>query len=591
MNIDNKLIQLRKHMSQLGLSAYIIPSSDPHQSEYVADHWKCREWISGFTGSAGIAIVTHDHAGLWTDSRYFLQAEDELAHSQYELHRIEVQAAPQHIRWLSQQLSNREKVGVDAALFSVSQYKYIDESLKEVDIELLSADLLQAIWTDRPSLPARAIFEHSTDYAGKDRADKLSAIREAMKHHQCQHHLVTTLDDIAWILNLRGSDVQYNPVFLSYLLIDSISARLFVDTETLSSEIREKLEKNNIWIYDYDLIIAHLNDLPETESILIDPKYCNYKLYRAINCHRIVEKDTPSIGHKAVKNTVELKRFREVMIKDGVALCELFMWIEEHVTKGHLTEVMIAEKLAQCRSQQDGYHGESFGAIVGYASNGAIVHYSAKSETCKTLKAKSILLLDSGGQYLDGTTDITRTIALSESNSAELKRNYTLVLKGHISLSSVRFPVGTTGGQLDALARQHLWQHGLNYLHGTGHGVGFFLNVHEGPQGFAAGPSPRSNATIQEGMVTSIEPGYYKQGHYGIRIENLAVTVKSSYPNFLEYEAITLFPIDTSLLDEAILTDTEKNWLNEYHEKVYTSLYPHLNEEQQKWMAKKCRAV
>jgi len=591
MKIDDKLILLRKSMKDHGIDAYVIPSSDPHQSEYVADHWLSRSWISGFTGSAGIAVVTQDHAGIWTDSRYFLSAAEQLKNSEFVLHKVIKQFTPLHVTYLKEHLQAGAVVGIDGWVFSKKQVDYLTNQLAEVDVSLKSSDdLISEVWLDRPTIPKDNIFIHDLEYAGKDRKDKISEIRNVMTEKKVDHHIVTTLDDIAWIYNIRGSDVKCNPVCIAYTIISHEKTTLYISKDKLTPSVKQELEDDGVSIASYKDIVKDLNELSESDSILVDPASCNSILYKAINAKNIVAGDTISRIMKAVKNETELDHFRKVMIKDGVALTKMYMWLEDLLKNNKVSEYDLAVKLAGFRSQQKGYKGESFDAIVGYRANGAIVHYKPEADTCAEIENNGVLLLDSGGQYLDGTTDITRTVSFSEPTTEE-RTNNTLVLKGHIGLAKAKFPIGTLGVQLDLLARQHLWAHGLNYLHGTGHGVGFFLNVHEDPQGFSPSISSRSKCPIQVGMVTSNEPGYYEEGKYGIRIENLVVTIESSDKGFLEFDTITLFPIDKKMIDRKLLDDQEVEWLNNYHLKVYSKLSPHLNEDEQAWLKEKCSQI
>lgn len=591
MKIDDKLILLRKSMKEHGIDAYIIPSSDAHQSEYVADHWQSRAWISGFTGSAGIAVVTHDHAGIWTDSRYFLSAAEQLKESEFILHKVIKQFTPLHVSYLKENLPAGSIVGIDGWTFSKTQVDYLTKELAKVDISLkTNEDLIDKVWQDRPSIPEHQIFIHDIAYAGKDRKDKLGDIRQVMAEKKVDHHIITTLDDIAWIYNIRGNDVKCNPVCIAYTIISSDKATLYIDKVKLPGEVKSELEKDGITIAPYKAILKDLNELNEKDSILVDQSSCNAVLYKAINAKHIIHGDTISRIMKAVKNETELAHFKNVMVKDGVALTKLYRWLESALKEKTVSEYELAVKLAGYRSEQEGYKGESFDAIVGYRANGAIVHYKPEEDTCAPIENNGVLLLDSGGQYLDGTTDITRTVSFSEPTDEE-KKNNTLVLKGHIGLAIAKFPAGTQGVQLDMLARQHLWEHGLNYLHGTGHGVGFFLNVHEDPQGFSPGVSSRSKCPIKLGMVTSNEPGYYKEGQYGIRIENLIVTVKSADEGFYEFDTITLFPIDQRLIDRELMSAKEIHWLDNYHHKVYTMLSPHLNNDEQRWLKEKCKPL
>ncbi len=591
MSINERLSDLRKAMQIKGLDAYIVPSNDIHQSEYVAEHWNCREWVSGFTGSAGLIVVTARHAGLWTDSRYFLQGEMELAGTAIKLHKPKDRFAPEHITWLNENFPKGAVIGMDGDLCTISQFKKYSELLKCTDKEFdISHDLFDKVWQDRPDIPLGEVYEHDIKFAGKSRVEKIEEIRKEMKNQGVDHHLVTTLDDIAWIFNIRGRDVEFNPVAVAFAIISLESTTLFVDHKKVLPELKTKLNSDGITIKSYGSIRETLAEIIDSQSILIDKSATSVNLYNAINCS-IIEGATISTLMKGIKNEVEIQHTREVMAKDGAAIARTFYWLEQQLKHDKkATEAELADKLAENRSQMDDYVGESFPAIVGYKSNGAIIHYRATHDTCKTLKAEGILLVDSGGQYLNGTTDITRTIALG-APSKEEKRNFTLVLKGNLALSTVTFPKGTTGIQLDPLARMFLWNQGLNYGHGTGHGVGFFLNVHEGPQGFTGLSSVRGKEPFQTGMITSNEPGYYKEEEYGIRVENLMVTIDSEYEGFLEFETVTLYPMDLKMIDEAIFSKKEKAWLNKYHYHVLKMVGPYLKGDIKSWFEQKCRPM
>lgn len=594
MTINEKLSALRSLMTQNALDAYIVPSGDPHQSEYPAEHWLIRRWISGFLGSMGYAVITPSHAGVWTDSRYFIQCESELQGTEYELHKQIVQGAPEHIEWLIEQLPKGSRIGCDGAMFSVAQIRSMQKKFGKAGIDLMTTvDLISPIWQQRPLLLNNPIFEHDVVFTGRTRKQKLTAIRAKMKENKADFHLVSTLDDIGWTLNLRGSDVECNPVFIAHLVIGKDKAYLFINLSQVPDEIKTALNEDNIFIKSYNTIDDFLAQLTDKQSIAIDINNLNFQLFNSIKKAKIVETDTFSSMMKAVKNKTEMKHLREVMVKDGVALLKAFRWLEQTLEKREVSEFEMASMIAQFRSDQLHYFGESFSAIVGYQSNGAINHYHPAHEASAMIKKEGILLVDSGGQYFDGTTDITRTIALSEP-TAEQKRNYTLVLKGHISLAVLKFPTGTKGVQMDILARMHLWQHGLNFGHGTGHGVGFFMNVHEPPQGFMTGLGSRGITPHEAGMYSSNEPGFYQNGEYGIRIENLVLVVeaeKTEFGQFLKFDTITLFPIETRLIDVSLLTRAEKAWFNAYHKRVNQKLSPALNEEEKAWLADKCKRI
>jgi Xaa-Pro aminopeptidase len=592
MTINQRISALRKAMQEHNLDAYIIGSSDPHQSEYVANRWKSRAWITGFTGSAGIAIVTMDHSGVWTDSRYFIQAEEELKDTEVVLHQQRIPHAPEHLEWLPLQLPAMSKVGCDGMLFSIAQINALDNVLSPKHIQLhYDLDLIESIYKDRPGLPTNPIFEHPLNFAGQSRIDKIAAVRSAMPD-EADYHLITTLDDIAWMLNLRSSDVPCNPVFIAYVIVGRQLTYLFVDASKIEKELREQLKSDGIYIKPYEDIKQFLSDLAKGKNILIDKDKTSMVLFKSIQADQVLYGQTIPIQLKAAKSETEVRHIRQAMVKDGVALTKLYRWLDQQLEERTISEVEVAEQLAQFRSQQKDYFGESFGAIVGYKWNGAIVHYSPRKETCAQIKKDGMLLLDSGGQYLDGTTDITRTTFWGQPTT-EQKRDYTLVLKGCISLSKIVFPEGTTGVQLDLLARQHLWQYGLNYGHGTGHGVGYFLNVHEGPQSISS-TIGRGKGAMEVGMVTSNEPGFYKANEYGIRIENLILTevaMENEFGRFFKFSTLTLFPIATNLIEEALLDMSEKEWLNNYHQEVFEKLSPQLNEEEAAWLKEKCQAI
>ena len=585
MSVNEKLKNLRAAMQEHGIDAYLIPSGDAHKSEYVANRWKTRAWLTGFTGSAGLAIVTQNHAGLWTDSRYFLQAETQLADSEFVLHKQGIPHAPEHLAWLRDNLESEDTAGVDGRQFSVGDIKSIQAKIKTKNADLVTdLDLIEEIWEDRPALPSEPIFAHSVDFAGRSRAEKLAEIREQMT---ADYYLVTALDEIAWAFNLRGRDVECNPVFYAFAVIGKEQTWLFTNIEKVTEELTNTLAQDKIFLKPYVVIKTFLSNLHEEATVQYDKGTTNIQLFEAIQKGQAKAEKNIVQQLKAVKNPTEIAHTRRAMVKDGVALLRLYRWLEKTLAERSVPETEVAEVLANYRSQQKDYYGESFDAIVGYKGNGAIVHYRAEPDTCADIKTEGILLLDSGGQYLDGTTDITRTVSLGAATDEE-KFCYTRVLKGHIELAAAVFPVGTRGAQLDTLARMHLWQAGLNYGHGTGHGVGFFLNVHEGPQGFAPSPvTSRGTTVFKPGMITSNEPGFYKDGEYGIRIENLVLCVEAGeneYGKWLKFEDLTLFPIDTDLIDKKQMTQREISWLNDYHAKVFAELSPELNAEETEWL-------
>lgn len=589
--INERLSALRQAMKEAGVSAYIIPGTDPHASEYIADYWKEREWISGFDGSAGTAALTLDKAGLWTDSRYFLQGADQLKGTEIELMKQGLPETLEIIPWLSVELKKGDKVGVNAEMFSVNGYASMKKELALSGIELVSVDLLKKVWTDRPELPKNPFFVFDKKYSGKSVGEKLAELRTEMKKLHSDVFVMSALDDIAWLFNIRGNDVDYNPVVIAYALVDDKSAQLFISADKITAESKKYLDDNNIIVRDYFDIQKELGKIAHTKAVLVDGGKFNQSLFEAIPAACSIRTAmSPVFKLKAVKNKVEMNGVRKAMIKDGVALTRFFMWLEKNLGKEKLTEISISEKLRSFRKEQSGFKGESFGTIAGYGSHGAIVHYKATPASDAEIKKEGILLLDSGGQYLDGTTDITRTIALGKP-SKKAKRDYTMVLKGHIQLAMAKFPVNTRGSQLDILARKAMWDNAINYGHGTGHGIGHFLNVHEGPQNIRMDENP---VTLQPGMIISNEPGLYRTGEYGIRIENLVQVIpaeKTEFGQFLQFETLTLFYIDTKLVDKDMLTEKERKWLNKYHLNVCKTLYPKLTEKERKWLSKKTEAI
>ncbi len=593
MTIREKISALRSLMQEKGFDAYIIPPTDPHQSEYIADHWKTRVWISGFTGSAGTVVVTHDFAGLWTDSRYFIQAEKELEDTGIELVKLKLAHSPEYIDWLGENLQEGQTVGIDGKVFAQSLVELLKKKLSPKGVKFNCAyDLPGQIWQDRPPLSPSDVVEHDVQYAGKSRSEKIAMVRTEMKDSSIDYQLLTSLDDIAWLFNLRGSDVDYNPVFTAYAIISQNSALLFMDENKLAPSLKEKLVNDGIEIQPYQEISQFLTSLPVDSSLSFTSGKTSHHIHLSIpaHCQKLDNISIPA-KLKSCKNEVEVKHIRKALVKDGVALVKFFRWLEDNIDKGGITEITLDEKLTEFRQQQPGFMGNSFSTIAGYKDHGAIIHYSATPETAYTIKPEGMLLLDSGGQYIDGTTDITRTICLGKPTDEQIL-DYTLVLKGLIKLSMAYFPEGTKGYHLDALARFPLWQHGKNYGHGTGHGVGFFLNVHEGPQGIT--PNPAVNFPLQEGMLQSNEPGFYPEGKYGVRLENLIVVIphiETEYGRFLQFETLTLFPMEMKLIDTDLLTPEEKGWLNRYHKKVFENLSPKLSTEDNQWLLEKTKGI
>ncbi len=586
--IRNRIALLRKSMKEHGVSACIIPGTDPHASEYIADCWKEREWISGFDGSAGTVVITLDKAGLWTDSRYFLHAREQLAGTEIELMKQGLPETLEISPWLATVLKAGGKVGVNAQMFSVNNFAAMKSDLAMSHIDLISIDLLGKVWEGRPSLPLHPFFVFETKYAGKSVSEKLSLLRAEMKKENADVFVMSALDEIAWLFNIRGNDVDYNPVVISYAVVDMENAVLFIASQKLNKDTISYLVNQKVEILEYQQINDYLGKLPSEKSILVDGAKLNQALFESLPSSCIVRKKmSPVFKLKSIKNEIEMNGVRLAMIKDGVALTRFFMWLEENLRSNNLSEINISEKLYEFRSKEEHFIGESFGTVAGYAAHGAIVHYHALPETAYTLKAENILLLDSGGQYLDGTTDITRTVSLGKPTD-EQKNDNTLVLKGHIALATVTFPLGTRGSQLDILARKSLWDLGLNYGHGTGHGVGHFLCVHDGPQSIRMDENP---TVLQPGMMLSNEPGMYRTNEYGIRIENLVHVIPAQiteFGKFLQFETLTLFPIDKELINFDLLEDKEILWLNNYHQRVFNSISVKLNETERQWLRGKC---
>lgn len=589
--INNRIAALRAHIAQEQIQAFIIPSTDPHLSEYVAPHWQSREWISGFTGSAGTVVVTAKDAGLWTDSRYFLQAARQLEGTCITLYKEMLPETPNIPEFLSAHLQEGDCVGIDGKMFSAEEVEHLQKELKKSGIRIKSiADPMQLLWTDRPAMPLAPAFVYDTKYAGMSFTEKLSAVRQAMEAAGADSLLLSALDEIAWLLNIRGNDVHCNPVVVSYLLIEKDKVNYFVQPQKVTPELAEYFSANGISVHPYEEIGHYLNSF-NAHSILMNPAKTNYAIYSAIRpgC-LIINGASPVALLKAIRNKQEIAGIHAAMQRDGVALVKFLKWLDEAVPAGKETEISVDKKLHTFRAAQPLYMGESFDTIAGYKEHGAIVHYEATPETDVTLKPEGFLLLDSGAQYLDGTTDITRTIALGPLTEEE-KTDYTLILKGHIALAMAVFPEGTRGAQLDVLARMPIWKERMNYLHGTGHGVGHFLNVHEGPQSIRMNENP---VALQPGMVTSNEPGVYKAGSHGIRTENLVLTVPAGegmFGKYLKFETLTLCPICRKGIIKELLTAEEIGWLNDYHRTVYEKLSPDLNNDEKEWLKEACKAV
>ena len=587
--IQQRISALREAMKHYNMGAYIIPSSDPHLSEYPADCWKSRQWISGFTGSAGTVVITADKAGLWTDSRYFLQAAKELEGSGIELYKMGLPETPGLPAFILRNLQENETVGLDGQTYSVADAEELNLVLKKKKITLdVSRDLIHEIWIDRPAIPGGMLFELPVEYSGKSTSDKLEAINTKLHEAGADGLVLCALDEIAWTFNIRGNDVEYNPVVVSYAFISEEETVLFILPGKITHEMSKNLQAEGVTLADYSKITSYLAKLKDKTRLYIDPKKTNFALYNALpfSCE-VIEGVSPVAMLKSIKNEKEIDGFSNAMVRDGVALTRFFIWMEKSLSAGKtLTEISISEKLAEFRNKQALYVSESFETIAGYKGHGAIVHYGATPESNATLAQEGLLLIDSGAQYFDGTTDITRTIALGEPTEAMMK-DFTRVLKGHISLAKCKFPQGTRGSQLDILARKALWDNGINYMHGTGHGIGHFLNVHEGPQSIRMEENP---VALQPGMVISNEPGVYRTDEYGIRIENLILVREDSeteFGKFYSFETLTLCPIDRKLIITSQLSARERAWLNKYHQRVYEKLSPFLFEEEKEWLKNK----
>ena len=583
---------MREVMKQESIDAFIFPSTDPHNGEYVPEHWEGRKWISGFNGSAGTAVVTMNAAALWTDSRYFLAAAEQLEGTEFKLMKERVEGTPSIIKWLGQKLSfvSSPVVGIDGMVNSEASVEELIAGLRnEGGITVrTNFDPLERIWTDRPPVPQDKITVHPIEYAGETCASKLERIRARLKDMHAYGMLAAALDDIAWTLNLRGSDVHCNPVFVSYLLITSRHATLFVDGAKLDDGVREYLKGEGVDIADYNKVKDALAAYSEY-NILLDPCEINHTLFSAVRCEKVTQ-PSPIPYMKAVKNSAETEGFRRAMLRDGVAMVRFLRWLKPAVKAGCETEMSVDRKLTSLRAEQKLFKDISFDTIAAYQEHGAVVHYEATPETDVPLRPEGLILIDSGAQYLDGTTDITRTIALGDVTE-EQKLVYTLVLKGHIQLELCKFPRGASGTQLDALARKDMWRYGFNYMHGTGHGVGSYLNVHEGPHQIRMEYKP---APLVEGMTVTDEPGIYLAGRFGVRIENTLLIVPyrdTEFGSFLGFESLTLCPIDLAPVKKEMLLPEEKKWLNAYHRTVYDRLSPHLEDEDREWLASACAEI
>ena len=593
-NIPERIAALREAMKQHKIDAYIIPTSDPHMSEYPADCWKYREWISGFTGSAGTVIITADKAGLWTDSRYFLQASTQLEGTGIELFKMMLPETPTIQEFLTHELKDGQTVGLNGETYSLADARSLEKALAEKEIKLnTNASLIDPIWKERPAIPEAPMFEMPIELSGKSTEDKLLDINKMLHKAGADCTILSALDEVAWTFNIRGTDVAYNPVVISYAFVSEKESVLFVNPKKIPAEIAEHLKKEGVTLADYGMLATFLSRLPERTRVFIDSKRTNVAIYNALPKSSIlIEGISPANHLKSIKNEAEIKGFRNAVLKDGIAMTKFYFWLEKMLKAGEkVTELSAAAKLTALRSEQPQYVMDSFASISSYGPHGAVVHYSPTPETDTELKTDSLYLLDSGAQYLDGTTDITRTIALCDEPSEQMKKDFTRALKGTIGIAKCKFPAGIRGCLIDAFARKALWDAGINYLHGTCHGIGHCLNVHEGPQSIRMEENP---VILEPGMVMSDEPAMYRPGEYGIRTENMILIREDSeteFGKFLGFETLTLCYIDTKLVIPSMLSVREHAWLNKYHQMVYDLVSPHLNEEEKAWLKEKTAEI
>lgn len=595
--VYSKLDALRNIMKEKNIDIYIVPTNDYHSSEYVGEHFKTREFISGFTGSAGTVVVTLSNAGLWTDGRYFIQAEKQLCGLDIQLYRMGNPNVPSVKEYIESIVKEGMTVGFDGRCMDASYAMDLKDSLDKKSCKIICEDdLVGDIWTDRPPLSAMKVYELPIKYSGVLASEKIDKIRESIKQNNCDYFVLSSLDDIAWLFNLRGADVDCNPVFLSYVVMDQSKVYLFANELIFSNEIKNYLEKLNVEIHLYNDIYSFLAKLPKDKSVMLDKDRVNYAIINSLLGMEILDVVNPTLLEKAKKNATEVENERIAHVKDGVAVTKFIFWLKENIGKMDITEISAAKYLENLRMKGENYIGPSFDPIVAYQENAAMCHYSATAESDTLLQPRGFVLFDTGGQYLEGTTDITRTITLGNPTQDE-KLHYTLVLKGHLALGTAKFLYGTKGANLDFLARKPLWERGLDYNHGTGHGVGYLLNVHEGPNSIRwriANSKCPNNDIMQEGMITSNEPGLYLEGKYGIRTENLIVCVKdqkTEYGQFLCFDTLTMVPYDLDSIDFDLLDETEKNLLNNYHKKVYETISPFMNDEELAWLKNATRTI
>ena len=592
MNINEKIDHIRQLMEDGNIAAVIIPSDDPHQSEYVAEHWQARKWLTGFSGSAGTAVVTREHAILWTDFRYYIQAEDQVAGSWFKLYKMGEPDVSTLQEWLINSLKPGDTIGVDGNVFSKANVIKYETKFKAKGLLLdTDIDFIKGLWKERPKRPESKAFSLSEKYAGKSRIDKIKQIRKQMDALDASYHLMATLDDIAWTLNLRGKDVHTNPVNIAFVLIAPKKVFLFTSDGKVNNKLARELNQDGIDIDEYENIFTVLSQIQDNNTILIDPENTNYRLFQSINkkC-KIVEKPNPAIALKAIKNDIEIAHLRQTAVKDGVAIVNFLFWLENQNEDVQITEISVADKLYGFRKEQDLFVDNSFDPIMAYQDHSAMCHYSATKETDVVIGSNGMFLTDSGGNYLTGTTDITRTICRGEPEKQEIT-DYTLVLKGHICVATILFPKGTKGFQIDTLSRQYLWNQGMDFGHGTGHGVGFFLCVHEGPARISPHPV---DIKLEKGMVLTDEPGVYRQGAYGIRLENMILVdqaFENEFGTFMKFENMTYCHFERTLIDRRMLSKEEKDWINAYHAMVYEKLSPNLNQDVTSWLKEKTRPL
>lgn len=592
MKINERVKKLRDLMKDRGINAYIVNTADPHQSEYVADHYKGRVWISGFTGSAGTVVITQEEAILWTDGRYFIQAERQLEGSEYKLFKIAIPGFPTYTEWLKDNLKDGDVLGFDGKVFPQSSVENLEKEFKEKDIKFVDEyDLVGEIWEDRPKLPNGKAFIHQLKYTGKTGKEKIEEIRSEMKKHNADYFLIASLDDIAWTYNIRGKDVINNPVVISYALISMNKSYLFVDKEKINLEVESFLNENGVEIATYEEVVHYVEEIDKKSRVYVDKNRVNRWIYKAIPSEcKIIDGMDITTKLKGIKNSIEIKNQRNAYIKDGVALVRFLYWLDKNIGKIPITEMSAQERLLEFRKEQEGFIEPSFNTISAYKANAAMMHYSASEDSNAEIKKEGLYLVDSGGQYLDGTTDITRTVVMGPI-TAEEKRDFTLTLKGHINLGNARFLYGATGHSLDVLARYPLWQEGIDYKCGTGHGIGYLLGVHEGPHRIAM---VANTVVLEKGMIASIEPGVYKAGSHGIRIENIVVVqedIKTDSGQFMKFEILSFVPIDIEAIDVNLLSEEERSWVNEYHKEVFDKLSPYLNEEEKAWLREETRSI